>query len=97
MATLRYAKKHAVCRQEIDEILALFEGGHSLRIEWRSMSRQQQRYGNRSRWAIYDGDEEIGQLYACSSCGEIFPVMPGNVYETLERCECCGAPITEIS
>lgn len=95
MATLRYTRRKELCQQEIDEILEVFEDG-DVKIEWLRMSREQQSYGNKSRWALLtqleDGTwEECGQLFSCSECWEIFPVLPLNIYDGLERCPCCGA------
>ncbi len=101
-AKLRYARKNEVYQSDIDEILSVFDAENT-KIEWLSMSREQQRYGNHSRWAIYarldenDTWTEEGQLYICTECGEIFPIMPGNVYDDMVYCENCGTEIEDYA
>lgn len=68
-----------------------------VKIIWKSMSRQQQKYGNPSRWSLMtrldenDPWTEEGHLITCTECGEIFPAIIGNVYDTADNCPKCNA------
>lgn len=96
MATLRLTKRNEFNPRhcDIEEILPTDEPENT-RFIWRSMTRELQRMGFKSRWEVqtkiggkWEGD---GELYTCSCCGAIYPVIAGNIYDGMERCDECGA------
>jgi len=99
-AKLRYARKNEVYASDIEEILESYEAGNT-RIIWRAMSREQQQYGNRSRWEIQsrldetDAWQSVGELYICTACGEIYDISAGNIYDDMEHCPTCNAELND--
>ena len=99
-AKLRYARKNEVYASDIEEILESYEAGNT-RIIWRAMSREQQQYGNRSRWEIQsrldetDAWQSAGELYICTACGEIYDIIAGNIYDDMEHCPTCNAELND--
>lgn len=102
MAKFRFARKSEVDLQIIDEMLELFNHDPNVEISWVSVSREMRRWGFHSRWGIFTRVdetskwEEEGQLYVCSECGEIFPVLPGNVCDS-DHCVGCGAELDWVN
>jgi hypothetical protein len=100
---MRRARKNEVSQQERAEIVASFYEGNEgdewdldYRIRWHSVTRFQQKCGCHSRWALETKSaddpewEDSGQLEICTECGNIVPVIPGNVFDE-EYCTECYA------
>ncbi|GIV82570.1 MAG: hypothetical protein KatS3mg051_1924 [Anaerolineae bacterium] len=98
MARLRYTKRSEFATVDLLDIFASDEP-ENVRVVWRPVSRERQAMGLKPHWAIQfrigRSWDDVGELYSCSQCGEIYPVLPGNIYDGLERCE-CGAEFEDM-
>jgi len=88
MTNLREARKSEAdetTRREIERVWMEDYGCQKCAIKWEKGSRQ---YRQQGFWYIEltdeDGDTYVaGSLMVCDECGEVYPVLPGNVYRKI--------------